>query len=117
MILPLVLILNNRQFSPIAQDKLPKVVEELQFQSFWIRESTDFKVELMALYTYLLLLLLQPASSADLCQDGLGACDAGDLVQMALQEDVSEETLKLLQTKQATRQRHWMGREVAGWNL
>ena len=66
----------------------------------------------MALYTFLLLLLWQPVSSADLCQDV--SADAGDLVQMALQEDVSEETLKLLQTKQETRQRHWMVREVVG---
>ena len=65
----------------------------------------------MVLYTYLLLLLWQPVLSADLCQDGLVACDAGDL-EVALEEDVSEETLKLLQTKQETRQRHRMGREV-----
>ena len=54
---------------------------------------------MVAMCTYLLLLLWQPVLSSDLCQDGV-SCDAiGDL-EAALKEDVSEETLKLLQTKQ-----------------
>lgn len=65
---------------------------------------------MVAMCTYLLLLLWQTVLSSDLCQDGV-SCDAiGDL-EAALKEDVSEETLKLLQTKQATRQ-SWMCQEV-----
>lgn len=54
-----------------------------------------------ALYTYLLL-LWQPVFSSDLCQDGGGTCVPIGDVEAALRKDVSEETLKLLQTKQAT---------------
>ena len=56
---------------------------------------------MVAMCTYLLLLLWQPVLSSDLCQDHGGAsCDAIGGLEAALKEDVSEETLKLLQTKQ-----------------
>ena len=67
---------------------------------------------MVAMCTYLLLLLWQPVLSSDLCQDhSVASCDAIGGLEAALKEDVSEETLKLLQTKQATRQ-SWMCQEV-----